>query len=272
MSTVWAFDHVENKDTLHRGKDCMKKFCSSLREHAKDIIDFEKKNMFPLTKKRIKSHQNAKLCYICGKKILKKLSKSINYRKVRDHCHYTGKYRGATHSICNLKFNVPDEISVVFHNGSNYDYHYIIKELADKFEGKFECLRDNTEKFKTFSVPVEKEVTKIDKDGKENVVTTFYKLKSIDSARFMATSLSNLVDNLTEGIHKIKCKDCDCCLEYESVREDLINYKCTSCNKDYSNITDEELKKRFKNTFKFSNNDINKFILLLRKGVYHYGI
>ena len=86
----------------------------------------------------------------------------------------------------------------------------------------------------------------------------------------MASSLSNLVDNLTEGIHKIKCKDCDCFLEYESVKDNLIKYKCLSCNKDYSNKIDEELKKRLKSAIKFSNNDINKSILLLRKGFYLY--
>ena len=86
----------------------------------------------------------------------------------------------------------------------------------------------------------------------------------------MATSLSNLVDNLTEGIHKIKCKVCECFREYESVKENSIKYKCLSCNKNYSSKTDEELKKRFKNKFQFSKNDINKFILLLRKGVYPY--
>ena len=57
-------------------------------------------------------------------------------------------------------------------------------------------------------------VTKINKDGNESVVTISYEIISVDSARFMTTSLSNLVDNLTEGIHKIKCKDCDCFLEY----------------------------------------------------------
>ena len=86
----------------------------------------------------------------------------------------------------------------------------------------------------------------------------------------MSTSLSNLVDNLTEEIQKTKCKDCDCFLEYESVKDNSIKYKCLSGNKNYSNKIDEELKKRFKNTFNFSNNDINKFILLLRKGVYPY--
>ena len=59
----------------------------------------------------------------------------------------------------------------------------------------------------------------------------------------MASSSSNLADNLTERIHKIKCKDCDCFLEYESVRDKLIKYKCLSCNKDYSNKIDEEFKK-----------------------------
>ena len=60
---------------------------------------------------------------------------------------------------------MPNEIPVVFHNGSNYDYHFIIKELANEFEGQFECLGENKEKFKTFSVPVKKEITKIDKGG-----------------------------------------------------------------------------------------------------------
>ena len=74
----------------------------------------------------------------------------------------------------------------------------------------------------------------------------------------MASSLPNLVDNLAEGIHKIKCKECDCFLECESVKDNLIKYKCLSCNKDYSNTLDGKSKKRYKNTFKFSYNDINK--------------
>ena len=106
--------------------------------------------MSPLTKEELKSHQDAKVCYICGKKILKKLSKSINYWKVRDHCHYTGKYRGTSHSICSLNFNVPNEIPVVFRNGSNYDYNFIIKELANYFDEKLEYLEENTKKYKTF--------------------------------------------------------------------------------------------------------------------------
>ena len=73
--------------------------------------------MLPLTKEELKSHQDAKVCHICRKNFLKKFAKDKNYQKVRDHCHYTGKYRGASHSICNLKFNVPNEILAVFHRG-----------------------------------------------------------------------------------------------------------------------------------------------------------
>ena len=133
-------------------------------------------------------------------------------------------------------------------------------------EGQFECLGESTEESKTFSAPIEKEVPNIDKDGNESVVTISYKIKLINSARCMTSSLPNLVYNLTEGIHNIKCKDCDYFLEYESVKDNLMKYKCLYCNKDYSKKLDEKFKKRFK----CSSNDINKFTLLLRKCIYPY--
>ena len=112
MSTIWGFDHIEDKHTLYSKKDCMKKFCESLREHARSIIDFEKKKMLPLTRKELEPHEDAKICYIYGTKFFRKLFRDKNYQKVRDHCYYTGKYRGAAYSNCNLKFNVPNEIPV----------------------------------------------------------------------------------------------------------------------------------------------------------------
>ena len=108
---IWSY---RNKHTLYHGKDCIKKFYECLGEHAKNIIDFEKKKMQPLTKEDLKIHQDARNCYICGRRILKKLVKNKSYWKVRDHCQYKGKYRGAGHSICDLKFNVPNKILVIF--------------------------------------------------------------------------------------------------------------------------------------------------------------
>ena len=67
MPTIWGFDHIEDKHTLYRGKYCMKKFCTSLREHAQNITDFEKKKMLLLTKEELKSHQDGNVCYICEK-------------------------------------------------------------------------------------------------------------------------------------------------------------------------------------------------------------
>ena len=82
-------------------------------------------------------------------------------------------------------------------------------------------------------------------NGNKIVVTASYKIKFIDITKFMATLVSNLVDNLAEGVHKIKCKDCDCFLEHESFKDNSIKYKCLSCNKDYSNKIYQEFKKWF---------------------------
>ena len=105
--------------------------------------------MIPLIDKGSKFYEKQKVCYIC-KKEFSSDDNGKKYRKVRDHCHYTGKFRGVAHNICNLRYKTPKEIPIVFHNGSIYDYHFIIKQLAKELEGKFECLGENTEKFVMF--------------------------------------------------------------------------------------------------------------------------
>ena len=89
---------------------------------------------------------------------------------------------------------------------SHYDYHFIIKEIAEEFRGQFNCSGEHTEKYITFSVPVEKDVTRIDKNGKEIIKTISYRLQFIDKARFMASSLSYIFNNFAEEIKQIKCK------------------------------------------------------------------
>ena len=153
LFTHCSFDKTKSKLDCYRGKDCMKKFCKDLREHATKIINYEKKKMKPLTTKEEIHHNKQKICCICQKKFDIKVKK---HHKVRDHYHYTGKYRGAAHNICNLRYKIPKEIPIVFHNGSTYDYHFIIKELVKEFEGNFECLGENTEKYNIFSTNKEK--------------------------------------------------------------------------------------------------------------------
>ena len=111
--------------------------------------------------------KNSKIYYICKEKFENMYAIDTKYRKVSDHCHYTGGYRGTVYSMCNLKYSVPKEIPVLFHNGSNYDYDFIIKELAEEFEKQFSCFGENTEEYITFSVPKGKGVTRIDKNVEE---------------------------------------------------------------------------------------------------------
>ena len=78
MSTIWAFNNIENKHTLYRGEHCMKKFCTSLREYATNVVNFEKKKMLSFRKEELKSHQDVKVCYICGKRFLKTYANAKN--------------------------------------------------------------------------------------------------------------------------------------------------------------------------------------------------
>ena len=162
--TSCSFDESKNILNYYRGKDCMKKFCKDLRIHATKIINYEKKKVISLTPEEKINYNDQNVSYIRKKEFdtidtaePSSLERKKNY-KVRGHCHYTGKYRGAAHNVCNLRYKVPKEIPVVFHNGSTYDYHFIIKELAKEFDGNFNCLGENTEKYITFSVPLKKKI------------------------------------------------------------------------------------------------------------------
>ena len=142
LSLVCSFDKIKNKHNFYRGRDCMKRFCSDLKELVTKIVNYEEKEMIPLTDKENKLYEEQEKCHICQKEFCydKNEKKKFKiYQKVRGHCYYTGKFRGAAHSICNLNYKVPQEISVKIHNGSTYDYHF---------------LGENTEKYISFSVPI----------------------------------------------------------------------------------------------------------------------
>ena len=118
-----------------------------------EIINYEKKEMMPLTDYEKWHYETRKYCHICRRKFFydkEDKSKYSVYHKVRDHDHYTGKYRGAGRKICNLRHKVQKEISVVLHDGSIYDNDLIIKGLAEEFKGNIDCLGENTEKYITF--------------------------------------------------------------------------------------------------------------------------
>ena len=86
----------------------------------------------------------------------------------------------------------------------------------------------------------------------------------------MSTSLSNLVDNLSEILYNNRCIDCKSCLDYMTTKDEQLIFRCSSCKKNCEKDFNKDLTKRFANTYRFCNKDLNKFILLLRKGVYPY--
>ena len=231
----------------------MKTFCLDLREHAKKITNHDKKEIIPLTKEENRIRREQKVCYIC-KKGFSTDDDNKKPQKVRDHCPYTRKDRRDPHNICNLRYKTPKEIPVVFHNGSKYDYPFIIKELAEELEGQFECLVENGEKYITFSVPIKK--------GFDNGKSITYKIKFIDSFRFMSSSLSSLVDNLSERLHNDKCTDCKSCLDYMIFKDDQLIFRCFECKKNYKKDFNKKLIKRFANIYEFCNKDINESIWL----------
>ena len=235
--THCSFDESKKILNYYRGDDCMKKFCKDLREHSTKIINYEKKKMISLTTEEKVHYNKEKVCHICKKEFD---NNDKEQQKVRDHCHYTGKYRGAAHNICNLRYEVPREIPAVFHNGSTYDYHFIINELVKEFKGNFECLSENTEKYITFSVPIKKKIENKD-------LEIIYKIKCIDSCRFMSSLLSKLVDNLSEGIHNNKCLDCNSCLDYIRItKNEKLLLKCFNCDSYYKKKFNKDLIKNLK--------------------------
>ena len=111
-----------------------------------------------LTDEENNSYEKQNVCYICKKEFSNNDDDDDDDDDDNDKkYHYTGKFKGATYSICNLRYKTPKEIPLVFHNGSTYDYHFTINQLAKEFDGQLKWLRENTEKYITSSVPIKKQ-------------------------------------------------------------------------------------------------------------------
>ena len=192
----FAYGEVNNPLKLYRGKDCVEKFCNHITSEAHRLYHmFPEKPMEPLMDKQWKDYNKSKKCHIYLKPINSKGP------KVRDHCHYTGKYRGPAHRSCNLNYKLLSYIPVVFHNLSGYDAHLFIKELAKINDSKnLEVITKNKENYISFSADVKVD-SYIDKEGKERNKTI--KLRFINSFKFMASSLDSLVNNLVKGGNKL---------------------------------------------------------------------
>ena len=167
--------------------DVIDVFINWLEEDVKIISGLGNEKMV-ITEEEEEQFKQASDCWICHKKL------NLEDR-VRDHCHYTGRYRGAAHNICNLKYSKPNNISVFFHNLTGYDSHLFIKKLGIT-TGSIDCIPNNEENYISFSKTI-KTVKYTNKRGETK--NKYFKIIFKDSLKFMASSLEALVKNLPEG-------------------------------------------------------------------------
>ena len=165
--------------------DAMDVFIKWLEDDVKDIANIKPKKMV-FTEKDKKQFNKASYCWICGEE--------LGNDRVRDHCHYTGRYRGPAHNSCNLKYRKPESVSVFFHNLTGYDSHLFIKKLGspDKKEN-IDCIPNNEEKYISFSKTI---IVGQNTNKKGEVKDKTFKIVFKDSLKFMSSSLGALVNNL----------------------------------------------------------------------------
>ena len=173
------------KKVSYTGEDTAQKFVEMLEEDIKIITNITEKMIFEKEEKE--RYEKETKCWICNGKF----DDDKNY-KVRDHCHFTGRYRGAAHNKCNLNYRKPNFTPVVFHNLSGYDSHLFMKNLGFS-QGNIDCIPNNEERYISFTkrIQVGSYTTK---EGETKPL--HHKIRFIDSFKFMATSLDSLVNNL----------------------------------------------------------------------------
>ena len=192
---IKSFDDnvYKSKLRMYTGEDAMEKFVDWIEDNVKDIANIPDVEMI-FGPDELDQFDNATKCWIC-KGEFDDTPDAKGYRKgekVRDHCHYTGRFRGAAHNFCNLKYKKPKFIPVVFHNLSGYDSHLFIKNLGFT-KGTIDCIPNNEEKYISFTKnTVVGSYT--NEEGKN--IPIKHKIRFIDSFKFMNESLESLVNNL----------------------------------------------------------------------------
>ena len=171
--------------------DTVDVFINWLEEDVKIISELGNEKMIITKEEEEEQFNQASKCWICHKKL------NLEDR-VRDHCHYTGRYRGAAHNICNLKYSKPNNISVFFHNLTGYDSHLFIKKLGIT-EGNIDCIPNNEEKYISFSKTI-KTGEYTNKRGETK--NKYFKIVFKDSMKFISSSMEALVNNLPKDAFK----------------------------------------------------------------------
>lgn len=173
---VCSIDPSYNKCVSYRGKDCVEKFVSAISQDAREVFDILSRNTpIKFDENNADDFRTASVCYICDKPLFGD--------KVKDHCHLTGRYRGAAHNYCNLKSKVPNFLPVFFHNLAGYDCHLFIKALGET-NGHIKIIPKTKENYISFTKFIQ-----ISDDK-------FFALRFVDTFKFLGTGLDKLVDSM----------------------------------------------------------------------------
>ena len=218
-------------------------FVSKLAKITQKLYDdfYRHPKPLKLTEEEQKSFKEAKICHICNKE--------LKDDRVRDHCHFTGEYRGASHNSCNLQCRKPLILPVIFHNLQGYDAHLFIKQLSG-IQGELNCIPSTEEKYISFSKKIKVDEYKSRKTGE--MVSLNFEIRFIDSFKFLQTSLANLVVNLQpEDFHNTSeiMKDNINLLtrkgvypyDYVSSLEKLTETQLPAKEQFYSKLNDEDI-------------------------------
>ena len=177
-------------------EDISKVFVEKLTEVTKGIYNdfYRRPKPLRLTRAEQKLFDGAETCHVCNKE--------LKEDKVRDHCHFTGQYRGAAHNSCNLQCRKPLILPVIFHNLQGYDAHLFIKQLAC-LPGDLTCIPSKEEKYISFSKSIK--VDEYMSYKTDQMVPINFEIRFLDSFKFLQTSLANLVGNLQpDDFHNTK--------------------------------------------------------------------
>ena len=214
------------KPLVYRAKnadeDVAQMFVDQLEKDIYNIYQiFGKQKKMIFTRYDMAEFKESTHCWICNG--------LLGEDKVRDHCHFTGKFRGAAHGSCNLKFKKPKFTPFFFHNLCGYDSHLLVAKLG-KSEGDITCIPHNEEKYISFSKKIQVG-TYLDKDKNEKDI--IHEIRFLDSAKFMASSLDSLVKNLgKDKLHHVR-REFDGKTDF-ILRKGVYPYDCMDCFDKFS--------------------------------------